>query len=85
MDAKKYSGKHSLVAPLHNPMTVTPGARGQVLKILTNIANTDQYCYLAVVVKDVFIHKEEAEGDSASNDQRVTSNEQLFPARGDRY
>jgi hypothetical protein len=40
---------------------VTPGARGQVLKILTNIANTDQYCYRAVVAKDVFVHKEETE------------------------
>ena len=32
-----------------------------LLNILTITANTDQYCYLAIVVKNAFIHKEEAE------------------------
>ena len=49
-----------------------------LLKILTNtehtvqywsILNTDQHCFHAVVVKDAFIHKEEAEGTSMTNGQ----------------
>jgi hypothetical protein len=33
--------------------------------------------------KAFFVHKEGAEGDSATNEQRATSNEQLFPAHRD--
>ena len=66
MDAKKYSGKHSLIATLHNPMTSAPRHAG------TGTEYTDPYCSRAVAVKDVFIHKEEAEVAGGSQAMMLT-------------
>ena len=55
MDAKTYSGKHSIFVPLHNPIARDSRHAG------TGTEYTDPYCSRSFVVKDVFIHKEEAE------------------------